>query len=396
MFSPRTLAILALAATLGLIALGVTVATRPALVTVSPGTLAWPAAADAINDVIQIQSSGPESATTIARAADGSGWVVVEAGGYPADGDVVRRALVGVADLRLVEPRTADPARHARLGLLDPMTVPAETPAEDQAVAIGLATETEDLGRLLIGGREPRPSATLAPRAYVRHADEDRTWLAEGSVDVPGTTLGWLPQRIMNIRPTRVWSVVVDGPDREALEIRRDDWQAEDFAIVDPPADRVVDRAFRVNNVATVLENLDLTDVRPAEDLPLPAAPETATIRTYDGITVTAIILPDPEEPGVDWLRFEAVESAPITPTPLTNTGEPYFQPIEAIRDEIATINDTVAGWAYRVPRFKTERFQVTVEDITAAADGEPAPPGAATAPGSGDNPASGAGSPFR
>lgn len=388
MFSPRTLLILALAAGLGLVALAVTVATRPALVTVSPGTLAWPAAADAINDVIQIQSAGPETATTIARAADGSGWMVVEAGGYPADPDVVRRALVGIADLRLVEPRTADPARHARLGLLDPMTAPTATPAEDRAVSIGLATADADLGRLLIGGRQPRPSATLAPRAYIRHAEEDRTWLAEGTVDVPGTTLGWLPQRIMDVRPTRVWSVTVDGPDRPALEIRRDDWQAEDFAIVDAPADRVVDRAFRVNNVATVLENLDLTDVRPAEDLPVPADPDRAVIRTYDGMTVTAIVVPDPADPAVDWLLFEAAESPPLTPTPLTNTGEPYFQPLEAIRDEIAALNDTVAGWAYRVPRFKTDRFQVTVEDITAGATGTGDAPAA-------DAPAA-TGSPFR
>lgn len=371
MFAPRTLLVLALATLIATVAAAVTVATRPALVSVSPGTLAWPALADAVNDVTQIQTVGPEEATTLTRAGPDGGWVVVEAGGYPADLDIVRRALVGLADLRLVEPRTEDPARYARLGLADPVAVPPDTPAEDQAVAISVGTDAQDLGTLLIGGREPRPAATLAPRAYIRHRGEDRTWLAEGTVEVPGTTLGWLPQRILNIRPTRVRSVVVDGPDRAALEILREDWQAEDFAIVDLPPDRTVDRAFRVNNVATVLENLDLTDVRPASDLTAPTEPATATVTTYDGIEVTATVLPDPEDAGVDWLTFAVREIPPEEPTPLTNTGEPYFQPIETIRAEIAEIEARVTGWAYRVPRFKTERFQVTVEDITAAAADE-------------------------
>ena len=50
----------------------------------------------------------------------GGHWVVVEKGNYPADEARMRRLLLGLADLTLVEPKTERPELFARLDLDDP------------------------------------------------------------------------------------------------------------------------------------------------------------------------------------------------------------------------------------------------------------------------------------
>src|SRR5579863_1090600 len=47
-------------------------------------------------------------------------WAVVEKGNYPAAPDKMRRLLLGLAELTLVEPKTTRPELFARLDLDDP------------------------------------------------------------------------------------------------------------------------------------------------------------------------------------------------------------------------------------------------------------------------------------
>src|SRR5947207_13700371 len=58
--------------------------------------------------------------TKIDFAAVNGSWAVVEKGNYPAAPDKMRRLLLGLADLSLVEPKTERPELFARLDLDDP------------------------------------------------------------------------------------------------------------------------------------------------------------------------------------------------------------------------------------------------------------------------------------
>src|SRR5919206_1534319 len=74
---------------------------------------------DHLNDVQTVKVTGGTEKLTLRRAADGK-WQVEERGGYPADGKRVREVALGLANLRLVEAKTAKPDLLPRLDLADP------------------------------------------------------------------------------------------------------------------------------------------------------------------------------------------------------------------------------------------------------------------------------------
>ena len=50
----------------------------------------------------------------------GDAWGLEDRGGYPVQVTKLRGMLTALTELRLVEPRTTDPAKFGRLGLEDP------------------------------------------------------------------------------------------------------------------------------------------------------------------------------------------------------------------------------------------------------------------------------------
>ena len=71
-----------------------------------------------INDVAEISFRG--AGDDFSLRFDGERWVVPELASFPADFDKVKKALIGLAELRTVEAKTADPERYAALGLAPP------------------------------------------------------------------------------------------------------------------------------------------------------------------------------------------------------------------------------------------------------------------------------------
>ncbi|MEQ8659812.1 MAG: hypothetical protein RLW62_03250, partial [Gammaproteobacteria bacterium] len=72
---------------------------------------------DRLNDIERVRLTNGDTETVLARA--GERWLLASKDGYPADGSAVRRAVLQVAGLRVVEPKTASPERYARLGVQD-------------------------------------------------------------------------------------------------------------------------------------------------------------------------------------------------------------------------------------------------------------------------------------
>ena len=122
-----------------------------------------------INDVAEISFRGAGDDFSV--RFDGERWVVPELASFPADFDKVKKALIGLAELRTVEAKTADPERYAALGLAPP-------DAEE-----GAGTDV----RLLDGSGGGVAALTVgnaaragANRLYIRRDGEERTWLARG------------------------------------------------------------------------------------------------------------------------------------------------------------------------------------------------------------------------
>jgi hypothetical protein len=84
-------------------------------VAASAATLAFPDFAARMEAAQRIEIADHAKTLVLVRAADR--WLLAEHGNFPALAPRVHTLLAGLAELKLVEKRTADPAEFARLGV---------------------------------------------------------------------------------------------------------------------------------------------------------------------------------------------------------------------------------------------------------------------------------------
>src|SRR5262245_36827735 len=78
----------------------------------------FPGLTDRVNDVASLKVATAQGQVTVRR--DGETWHVDERDGYPARFETVKSVLLGVADLKTLEPKTTRPELYGKLGLAEP------------------------------------------------------------------------------------------------------------------------------------------------------------------------------------------------------------------------------------------------------------------------------------
>ena len=89
--------------------------------TIANGTLMFPGLTARLGDAARIEITHQGSTIALVRLGDkpGSPWGLVQRDRYPVQTTKLRAMLTALTELRLVEPRTTDPALFGRLGLAD-------------------------------------------------------------------------------------------------------------------------------------------------------------------------------------------------------------------------------------------------------------------------------------
>ena len=265
---------------------------------------------------------------------DGS-WTVVEKGGYPADQERVRKLLLQLAELELVEPKTDRPELLARLDLDDP--------ANGRSTLIAAGDRSGAfVGQIVIGRRRPSDIEGGEEGVYVRKPDSDQAWLARGSFTLGGDALSWLDRRIIDIPAARVASVVLTAPDGNAAVVARSSAD-QPFAIdgLAPDARPKPDEALAAP--AGALEALDLDDVKPASEQPISGdGATTAAFTTFDGLVVGLRLTP-PEQG--DWLAID-----------LTGDGKSEAQ--------AKALSARLAPWRFAIPAERAKLLRTTLSDL--------------------------------
>ena len=141
------------------------------------GGLAFPGLAPKLAQASRIEVT--HQATTLVVARDGDRWGLADRGGYPVQGSKVRELTSGLAELRLVEPRTSDPAEYGRLGVDDATGKTATSNLLRMLDAAG-----NPLAALIVGHRRVRTQGDVPETIYVRRPGEAQAWLAEGRLPV--------------------------------------------------------------------------------------------------------------------------------------------------------------------------------------------------------------------
>lgn len=245
----------------------------------TPGALAFPDLAARLPQAARVELVRHAERSTLVRA--GEGWGVGQMAGYPARLPKLRELLAGLADLRLVEERTSDPALHARLGVDDPAT-PGSTGTRLRVLDAGGAVLLD----VILGTRRARPQSQVPDAIFLRREGEARSWLAEGRVVPDAEPHLWADREIAMLAPDRLRRVEIRRASEAPLVLERAGEVDAPLRVV-APADAPGTAPAALEDVGRAFDLLTLTDVRPATAITGEALGEARFTYT-DEVNITA------------------------------------------------------------------------------------------------------------
>ncbi|HXY95927.1 MAG TPA: DUF4340 domain-containing protein [Steroidobacteraceae bacterium] len=291
------------------------------------GDLVLPGLEQSVNAVTEVDlRRGDGTHATLRKAS--VGWVVGERD-WAAEPGKVRKLLLDLGALNVVEEKTRLPANYPQLGVEDVSSPKATgtqidvvTPARRFALIVG-KTSSGKSGFVRVAGTAP--SLLAAP---LLNPDADpKSWLEHSLVDVPQTRI-----RQVDEKPA-------DGPSFSAT---RDKKEQPDFTVAPLPKGRLLTSASAADSIAASLSALTLEDVQKAA-APADAKVARAVFRTFDG------------------LELELGGRKDGTRSLITLAARSTAKDAEA---EAQALNTRLAGWEFEIPDYKYGAIFRTLEDL--------------------------------
>src|SRR5918994_3441859 len=203
--SPKAFVVLAAVTVIITVAAVLAVLSQPAVTTLRfVDEPAFPALRENPDAVAKIALTTPEGTITLVRET-GDRWSALERYGYPVDRKQVRNLVVALADMRLIERKTAQPERYDRLQV----EAPDADNAQSQLVRLESA-EGKVLAEAIIGKQRYRLTGTEPSGTYLRRPDEAQSWLASGGVQIEQTVARWLEAEVVDIAPEAIRRIEIE------------------------------------------------------------------------------------------------------------------------------------------------------------------------------------------
>jgi len=297
---------------------------------------------------------------------DGEVWGLASKGGYPIDIGKLRTLLLAIGGAEIVDRKTDDPTRHAKLGLQD-------EPAADDL----------HWRRLEITGDDGSPQASLIlgkrtgngrlAQVFARRTGEDQTWLISvNGLSLPTNDADWIDKQILKIGRDRVRAARVTHPDGEVLTVSKNDAKDAHYSFHEL-GDRELRYISAPDGLGSALEYLKLDDVVRAEAMDFgDAEPTRVSIWTWDGVRL------DIDVYAVDdthWARLFAVADPDGTPLLATAdedasedapTAEAQITP-ESRQADVAALNAKLAPWTFQLPTYNASSLTKRATDYVEA-----------------------------
>lgn len=268
-------------------------------------------------------------------------WIIPERAGFPADPSQVRSTALGLADLTILEPKTNRPDLLSYVGLIAP-------DKGGDATDVKLTDNTgKPMGELLSGHTEGAADELGRNTIYVRHPDENQSWLARGSLTLKSNVTDWLDRSVLNIDRDRIKGASVTPAKGPAYNLSRDSKDQPDFKLLDMPTGRALSFDGSPDGVAGAIASFTFDDVAKEDQFNFAKAPQSAT-HTFDGLDIVVQIATK----GTDhWARITA---AAINPK---------------VQAEVDKLNATFGGWAFKLPDDKVNQLIADRETLLKPVD---------------------------
>jgi hypothetical protein len=259
------------------------------------GTLFLPQLASALGTVseIDLQKGAAAPAVTLHRA--GEQWSVTQRTDYPADASRVRKLLLALADAKIVEEKTSNPASFAVIGVDDP--------AKPGAAGTQITLTTKDGKHSVIVGKP------IGEGNFARRGGENRTFTVEPGITADVEPRAWIDSRLLDVPAAQIQSVEEKPASDPGYTLHRLKPGEDGFALDGaPPAGRKLLDAKALAPSASTLNGLTADDVAAATSIDF-GKPSQAIFTLADGnvITVTGTAADDKR-----WLEVQSTKDAAL------------------------------------------------------------------------------------
>lgn len=300
------------------------------------GTLVLPDLGQRLQSVDRVTMVRGTQKVTLTRAANN--WRVEEKGDWPADATRVRHLLLGLAELRYVEPKTREPTLYARLGVED-----AGKPDSKSTLITVADTEGKLMADVIAGKSKYDELGGGDDGLYLRKPGDVQSWLVRGSLDLAGDNGVWLDKTLFDVPAATVKEAVFVAANGEAVAIVRAAAGDKLHLATPTPKGKKLKDGNPLAEPAGALASLELADVQPATAFALPQSGIAhARFTTFDDLTVTLDIA---DRDKTSWVRIAA-----------TGSG--------AAAAKAQAINAKVHGWLFAFPDYKTGLFKTTLAGL--------------------------------
>ena len=291
------------------------------------GDLVLPGLEGALNTVTEIRlTKGDETHTTLKKST--SDWMVGERE-YPADSGKVRKFLLDLGALNVVEEKTHNPANYSKLGVED-TTSPQAT-----GTRVAVVTPTK-VYELIIG------KSSSAKSGYVRVPTTQQALLAAPSLSVEADPKRWLDHTLIDIHQERVKQVEQKPAEGPTYTVSREKKEQTDFAVSNIPKGRELSSPVAADPIAGALGGMTFDDVHKtaaAGD----AKVSHAIYHTFDGLDLDIAGRKD----GTHDLITITVHST-----------------AKETADEAQKLTTQLQGWEYELPSYKYDSIFHSMDDL--------------------------------
>jgi hypothetical protein len=234
------------------------------------GDLVLPGLEQAVNTLTEVHlAKGDGMRTTLKK--NGSGWDVGERD-WPADTAKLRKLVLDLGALNIVEEKTRLPANYPQLGV-EEVSSPQATGTRIDAIAPGKTWA------LIVG------KSSSAKSGYVRVASTPQSLLAAPLLAPDADPQSWLDHALIDLGAERVREVAehpAEGSAYTATRVKKDE---PAFSVSPLPRGRVLTGPAAAEPIAAALSMLTLDDVQKAGAAG--DAPQShAVFSTFDGLQV--------------------------------------------------------------------------------------------------------------
>ncbi len=311
-----------------------------------------------LNDARTIKVEDFESSATMIRA--NAQWSIAERDGFAAKAGNIKRLLVQLGSLKILEEKTSKPENYGELGVED-----LSTPEATSKLISVKDSDDNDMVSLLVGkGRIAKGNADRA--YYVRKTNAAQALLVNGEISAETDPNSWLDPRIANIPIARVKKMLVKPASGDPIEIVKNSRDDRFFTLQNIPPGYEITSQASVSSLGGILGSLDFEDVIRRHQLTDATATATAVLETFDGLNVNMNVIPHDERAFVTFgfSYDENTVTATASPTESDDaTGADDDEEID-VAAQATELSTKTEQWAYVIPQYKMRLLEKTFSDF--------------------------------